>query len=396
MLGRTGTGKTVFLRYLLRLMTMQFLNVKKKERNLPILIDLRTHPIAGRTLEDVICDVLRGYRVELSDDVIKFLIKKGGFLVLVDSLNEVNPSILKNELQSFLNRNANNKVLMASQLDFLKRRDTQIYNIAELNAQQAREYLCKVLSSDPWERLPAEVQALGRNPQDLLLISEILRDLTPEEVPTHRADLYRELLHRDAALMAWVQSESVEILLIYGLAFHMFDEAPPLVSEDDLPRWVRRLMEDRSISDSATVDAIVQALQKSRMFRQEQVPGTLGISRIMIGFQHELMGKFLAARHLRSLLERADDASMAELAMLSGKPRWLDVFFFVIDELNSSRELNQFLMSLIRAGGLMRIRLVAYALGTKPSELIQSEVRELYSKAKMEADLHETPAALRA
>lgn len=393
-LGRTGTGKTVFLRYLLRLMAMQFLNVKKKERNLPILIDLRTHPIAGRTLEDVICDVLRGYRVELSDDVIKFLIKKGGFLVLVDSLNEINPSILKNEFQSFLNRNANNKVLMASQLNFLKRRDTQMYNMAELNAQQAREYLCTVLSSDPWERLPAEVQALGRNPQDLALISEVLLALPPEEVPTHRADLYRELLHRDAALIAWVHSESVEILLVYALAFRMFDEAPPVVSEDDLPRWVRRLMEERSISESVTVDAIVEALQKSRMFKQEQVPGTLGIPRIMIGFQHELMGKFLAARHLRSLLERGADASMAELTMLSGEPRWLDVFFFVIDELNSSLELNQFLMSLIRAGGLTRIRLVAFALGTKPPELIQSEVRELYSKAKLEADLHDTPAAL--
>jgi len=35
---------------------------------------------------------------------------------------------------------------------------------------------------------------------------------------------------------------------------------------------------------------------------------------------------------------------------------------------------------------------VAYALGTKPPELVSPEVHEAYSRAKMAEDLRETPA----
>ncbi len=113
----------------------------------------------------------------------------------------------------------------------------------------------------------------------------------------------------------------------------------------------------------------------------------------MIGFQHELMGKFLAARHLRSILEQTDTPQYDEMIKLSGESQWIDVFFFIIDELNSHQRLNQFLMDLIRTGGSYRIRLVAYAIGTKTSDLIQSKVRKCYRQQKIQADLIETPAA---
>jgi ligand-binding sensor domain-containing protein len=392
-LGRSGTGKTVLLRYLNYLAAQRLHQGKTHEFQLPVLINLRTHPIAGRNIEDVICDEIRGQEVELPDDVIKFILKKGGFLLLFDSLNEVDTGLLKNEFQSFLNRNAHNKVLMASQLDFLERKDIEFYTIAEITTEQAKEYLNMLTNSDPWERLFPEVRMLARNPQDLGLIGEILQALPPEEVPANRADLYRELLYRDRALKSWVKSESIEVLVIYRLAFYMIDEVKSVLSEDELTRVVRRLLEEHQISEGAIVDNIVSALHKSHLFRHEQIRGKLGIPQNVIGFQHELIGKFLAARYLCSYIEAANKEISIDLITLSNNPRWLDVFFFVIDELNSSRELNQLLMNLMKAGGLLRTRMVAYAIGTKPAELIQNKIRESYREAKIKADLRQTPAA---
>jgi hypothetical protein len=87
LIARSGTGKSVFLRHLQREVAARLLRGERVP--LPVLIDLRTHVLSGRAVKDLIRDTLRGGGVELADGDIDFLIGKGGFLILVDSLNEL-------------------------------------------------------------------------------------------------------------------------------------------------------------------------------------------------------------------------------------------------------------------------------------------------------------------
>jgi sugar lactone lactonase YvrE len=389
LLGRSGTGKSVLLRCLVRLAAAGFL--EGQSRKLPVLLDLRTRPIGGRKVEEVISEELKGHGLELPNDIIQFFLQKGGFLIMVDSLNEVDVNLVKNEFQAFLNRNAHNRVLMASQLDLLERRDIQVFNLAEITPNQAEEYLTQVAGRDLWDRLPTEVQALTHNPQDLALIGEVLKELAPEEVPTHRADLYRELLNRETALQDWVHTDSREIQAIYGLAFRMVDEVQRVLSEKDLTEWVREILQEQGAAEDAPVAAVVKGVERSRMFRREQVRSGLGLEETGIGFQHELEGKFLASRHLRMVVEK-EKMTPAWIIEFSGDHKWQDVLFFSLDELNRRQKLNDLLSALINAGGALRQRLVAYALGTKPEGLISEEVKVAYSRSKIETDLLETPA----
>ena len=55
------------------------------------------------------------------------------------------------------------------------------------------------------------------------------------------------------------------------------------------------------LQGNATVRAVVEAIQRSHMFIQEDEQNLLGRARSMIGFRHELIGKYLAACHLLPL-----------------------------------------------------------------------------------------------
>ena len=104
LLGRSGAGKSVLLRSLLRTTAQRFLN--GEEPNLPLLLDLRTAPLAeGDRSPASWC--LQGAGIELSTAVLDFLIQKGHFLILLDALNEVpDITVLKTALNAFLHRDA--------------------------------------------------------------------------------------------------------------------------------------------------------------------------------------------------------------------------------------------------------------------------------------------------
>ena len=81
---------------------------------LPVFINAPTQFAAGQSVKDAIKTVLRrDGKLELPDATLDYLIDKGGLLVLIDSLNEA-PGAEK-AIVAFLNADANNQVLVASQ-----------------------------------------------------------------------------------------------------------------------------------------------------------------------------------------------------------------------------------------------------------------------------------------
>jgi len=161
-----------------------------------------------------------------------------------------------------------------------------------------------------------------------------------------------------------------------------------VLQEDQLRDWIAA-EPDVAADDVAT---IIKAVKASRLFRDEAKRDILGIEQPLTGFRHELIGKFLAARYLRRLIAQGRRKSTVDYITLSGEELWLDIFYFVIDEIDSTRLLNQFLAEILAAGGPMRVRIAAYAIGTHSSEQIDTALRTVYATAKLSEDLALTPA----
>jgi hypothetical protein len=278
LIARSGTGKSVFLHHLVREVGARFLNGERVP--LPVLINLRTHVLSGRAVEDLVVDTLRGGGIELSDLDLKFLIGKGGFLILVDSLNELPDPLDARLFHTFFNQDAHNRTLIASQLDLIHREDVRIFNLAEVTPEQAAKYLEDAAGGDVYSNLPPEAQALSRNPQDLALLAEIAKSLGAANVPTHRAELYSAILNEDGSLRPWVAGNDPRLATIYALAFRMIAEQRVL-SDDQLRDWVAT--EPNVEADD--VAAIVKAVQASRLFRNEVTRDILGREQSLTGFR---------------------------------------------------------------------------------------------------------------
>jgi hypothetical protein len=85
--------------------------------------------------------------------------------------------------------------------------------------------------------------------------------------------------------------------------------------------------------------------------------------------------------------------SVVDYVALSGEELWLEVFYFVIDEIDSTQVLNRFLAEILAAGGPVRVRIAAYAIGRKTSPIANDAVRSAYAAAKLAEDLALAPAA---
>jgi hypothetical protein len=381
----SGTGKSVFLRHLQREVAARF--QRGESVPAPVFIDLRTHVLSGRKVQDLIRDALRGAGVELADGDLDFLIGKGGFLILVDSLNELPDPDDARLFHTFFNQDAGNYVLVASQVDLIRRQDTPVFNLAEVTPEQAATYLADAVGRDVYTDLPPEAQALARNPQDLALLAEVAKALGTARLPTHRAELYREILNQDGALKPWVESSDPLLASIYSLAFRMVAERRVL-QDGQLREWIEAIPD---VGGDA-VAKIVNATHASRLFRKEVERDVLGKEQPVTGFRHELIGKFLAARHVRRMIGQGTGNAAIDYISLSDDELWLDMFYFVIDEIDSSPVLNRFLQEILAAGGPSRMRITAYAIGTTRAEL-GSEVLASYGRAKLNEDLAQTPAA---
>jgi len=370
LVARSGTGKSVFLRHLQREVAARF---RRGERvPVPVFIDLRTHILSGRKVQDLVRDALHGAGVELTDGDLDFLIGKGGFLVLVDSLNELPDTADARLFHTFFNQDAGNLVLVASQVDLIRRQDMPVFNLAEVTREQATSYLAETIGRDVYSEIPQEAQALARNPQDLALIAEVAKALGTARVPTHRAELYREILNQDSALKSSVESGDPLLAVIYGLAFQMVAERRVL-HDDQLREWIAA---SPAINGDAVAN-VMQRIQASALFCKEMERDVLGKEQPVTGFRHELIGKFLASRHVRQEIQRGVDSAV-DYVRLSGEELWLDTFYFVIDEIDSSAILNRFLKEILAVSGSSREQITAYANKTRQSE-VDGEVLELYT-----------------
>jgi hypothetical protein len=73
--------------------------------------------------------------------------------------------------------------------------------------------------------------------------------------------------------------------------------------------------------------------------------------------------------------------------------RFLEVFFFCIDEIDSPADLLILLRELLVEPGTIHLKIVAYALATKPN-FVSAEARQRLAEAQLQAAIEDTPATV--
>ncbi|MDX6404654.1 MAG: branched-chain amino acid transport system substrate-binding protein [Blastocatellia bacterium] len=363
--GRSGTGKTVLLNTLLRAAAHNTIR-HRKAVCIPLLIDLRRHPIQDHgDFTDMIVDDLMGSGVELSKEVLDFLLDKGNFLILIDSLSEVDSAALVKLMMPFLNRRRNVLVALAIQVDPFNRRDTKIYELDEIKPEQAREYITKAIGRDLWKDLSPAIRSLTANPQDLAVLCQVLKSADPAMLQQARAELYRALLHSDSTLGEWARNSSPEISAIYNWAHYAVMEHLRPQAEEEVSQ---RLSVYRSeVDDEFKVDDVIRAMRTSKLFSTIPQRTALGLSADLLTFRHELIGLFLASRHIRHQLEFERPISVETMLTGLNAERWLEVFVFLVDELDSLPLLNQVFECALALESEYGARLAAYMINSKPA-----------------------------
>jgi hypothetical protein len=125
------------------------------------------------------------------------------------------------------------------------------------------------------------------------------------------------------------------------------------------------------------VNDLLDRISRSSSFREEIAINVLGQATPVIGFRHELIGKFLTSRQLRPALEQRKLENLEKWVELSGDVRWLEVFCFAIDELSDNDALNEMLEGLLIDANDVQLRIVAYAIGTRDQRILPRAHREL-------------------
>jgi ligand-binding sensor domain-containing protein len=376
-IGKSGSGKSVLLQHIFRESAQAFMDGVRNE--IPVLVNLRTEWVEGQTVVSLIRNIFAGENVELPEDVFTFLIQKGGFLFLLDSLNEVVPENVKRTFYPFTTANSRNRLLFAGQTDLLQRPQTKVCGLNAVTPEQARQYLSAVVGRDVWEELPIEAKKLAENPQNLDLLGSVISS-SNAEIPIRRADLYRSIFDQDSAMKQLLGGDTANLEAVYFLAYRMIDDLRYTLSFDEAQDLVRRTGADSSV--------VLSAIRKSKMFRDEQRRNLAGINEPALSFVHETMGKFLASRYLRAKFAVNQPDSL-ELRSLANQHRFADVFYFFLDELTSRRDLNSALHLLIHEADALALKIVAYAIATKPTGIVDSVIVNAFTKAQVASQTQE-------
>ncbi len=385
-LGRSGTGKSILLKYLAHLVAA----ANHQYHLIPLYLDLKATSLKN-SVENTIQDALAGGGVELDQDAIQFLIKKGGFLLLFDSVNEVDKNSFLEVFQPFLNRNAYNQVIFATQTNPFSRSELCIYRLAQLTEEQAQDYLSKELKEDIWPKLPTQVKLLATNPQDLSVLKEILEHNQPDAVPYTRADLYKYLLMQDTALNELYLNGDTRLDIIFQLSYVMLKDDQRAVPRDEVGHLISKFQPNLTPELSRSIKEI---LIRSRMFKEAEKRSTLGLSQRTITFSHELMGKFLASRYLEGLFLAQTEEHQKTILFTAGSIQLYEMLFFTVDTL-TDEELNSFLEMLLincepddyvtDATRENTSQIVAYAIKTKAAT-VSEDTRRRYTDLKLSMD----------
>ena len=262
LIGPSGIGKTAYLRFVAA-------SVSATGTWTPVLVPLARHH--GREIEDVIFEQLCVYgRMDDTDrQLLSWFIDEGGFLFLLDGLNEIDTAY-RDRVARFVDRHwRRNLVFMTSQEDYEEFRAATKMKYAPLGDDQIVEFLKSRLPMTS-EAVLEEVRSardLYCIPQNLELLIGLLRD--GGQIPTTQLALYSRVL--EPVMTQWDSAGSLNYRdIICRRAFTMLATKESVISE--LPAGLLEPLEERKF-----------------VIRRDKE----------LYFAHDLIRAYFAAQHLR-------------------------------------------------------------------------------------------------
>lgn len=331
--GQSGIGKTCLFKYL----TCRHALKKRFERNLepsgaiPVFLPLQRYH--GLPLEKIFHARLERFGLITDEKLSIFLLKQGGFLVLIDGLNEVDEAA-RRLVNPFIDTYGNaNYICVSSQEAYSEFTWIDRVNMSPLGEVQIRDVLRGRLGSQAEITIREFDQAtyeLYGIPQDLDFVIEILKQGKP--LPLSRSELYDAML--EPILDSWIQAGHADYSYI------LFNRAYEMLKRRDISFEVENVPLPSEIRD--------RLVEKKLLMRRGE----------QYHFRHDLVRAYLAAKYFcRKRSELREDVII--------ESNWRPMLEFALD-LSLPQDAKELLNSLLRRNRQMAGDLFAWLNEKKP------------------------------
>lgn len=343
-LGDPGAGKSTCLQWITHTYTERMLGNQQKELPVPIYVELQGY--MGNLLQ-LVATSLVGNGVVCDQETIKEWLKKGGFLFLLDGLDESGDlrNCLK-DVKLLAGLSAENRFVITSRrielLRDLKQLQFKKLVLKELSLPQVELLLEKRLGKVRAHGLLRELEKHNlvneaRNPLILWFMALEFRAGKGNQIPLNKGMLFKRVIERHF-LSAWdtkaIPSElsiqkytDLKIEVLSNLAFHMIDERNLETTEEGQVKDIfdRHLQNGRPDYRNIRDEILRQLLVHHILVRREA----------RVSFWHKSLRDYFAALEL--MIRVADCPK--EFARCYTSEKWQDPTLFLVGIMNDPSDL---------------------------------------------------------
>ncbi|MGI8503558.1 MAG: NACHT domain-containing protein [Hassallia sp.] len=354
-LGKPGSGKTTFLKYL----AIQCIAGEFQTHLVPIFVTLKNFAEAAEKpglLKYITQFVEQAFRSQHSQDTsIKKLLSQGKILLLFDGLDEVRQedmSRIIKEIREFTNLFSDNIFAITSRIAAVEYTFEQFVEV-EIADFDEREIINFVVNwfqiKDPskiklfLQKLPEnqQIKELANSPLLLTLLCLVFEEIA--DFPTNSSELYKEAV--DILLKKWDAKRGIERDEIYKqlsvqrkedllsqIAWHTFVSGEyffkPKVVEQQIIDYIRNLPDVNIDSEALQFDseAILKSIEVQHSLLVERAKGIYSFSHLAF---HEY---FAAKKIVYSSALQAEEVFQNLVSHITEK-RWQEIFLLTVEML---------------------------------------------------------------
>jgi hypothetical protein len=230
--GQSGIGKTSYLTFLTAHYAANRYGTLPKGL-IPVLIPLAIYQ--GESPENMFHAQLASLGQFTDKDITSYFLQQGGFLILLDGLNEVD-KVTRDSVNRFIDVYGRaNYFCVSSQQPHLEFNRLKGFEMTSLNKEKIDEIITNWLDDDPackvMEQFNENTYRIYKIPQDLALAIAIVEK--GGALPQSREELYEETLA--LILNTWTESEVDYQHLLFERAYTMLQSQDPFFDSQNNP-----------------------------------------------------------------------------------------------------------------------------------------------------------------